>query len=95
MFESITLLLPYKSPDSWLRRRRKRRRDRIWSIIRRFLRANSSASISRAIEANRYVPPIMRMTSAAEIVGMPGLGVLEMDEQPITIPVAVSLQVAR
>jgi hypothetical protein len=34
------------------------------------------------------------MTSAAEIVAGPSLGALGMDEQPIVIPVAASVQIA-
>jgi hypothetical protein len=34
-----------------------------------------------AIEAKRYAPPIMRMTSAAEIVGDPPLGALGDDAE--------------
>jgi hypothetical protein len=78
-----------------LRRRHKRRRDRNWSDIRRLRRASSSISISMAIEANRYVPPIIRRTSSAEIVDGSLLGALGMEEQPIMIPVAASAQIAR
>jgi hypothetical protein len=48
-----------------------------------------------AIEANRYVPPIIRRTSSAEIVGGFLLAALGMEEQPIMIPVAASVQIAR
>jgi hypothetical protein len=36
----------------------------------------------------------MRMTSSAEIVGGPSLGALGMDEQPMMIPLAASVQIA-
>lgn len=78
-----------------LRRRHRRRRDRNWSDIRRLRRASSSISISMAIEANRYVPPIIRRTSSAEIVDGSLLGALPMEEQPIMISVAASVQIAR
>jgi hypothetical protein len=71
-----------------------RRRNRNSPDIRRIRLANSSASISTAADARRY-PPIMPMTSAAEIAGRAPFGSRGTDGQPIVHLVAASTQTAR